>query len=234
MESYATVWEAVADATPEALAAVQGDRRLLWRDFDDRASRLATALAAHGVREGTHVALFLFNSAAYAEALFACLKVRAVPVNVNFRYGPTELAALLDNADAEALVYHHALGDRVVAAVPSIPRVRTFIEVDDTVDTVRDEVGRSDNESTVPGALDYEAAIAEHAPRRASSDPDSIICSGTPAAPPGSPRACIWEQATLLTYGLAYGATLFGHDVPDTVDAIARPRRICATSTRRS
>jgi fatty-acyl-CoA synthase len=72
-ESYATVWEAIADATPDAPAAVQGDRRLRWGAFDDRAARLATALTAHGVGRGAHVALFLYNCAEYAEAVFACL-----------------------------------------------------------------------------------------------------------------------------------------------------------------
>ena len=95
-ESYATIWEAVADAIPGAPVAVQGDHRVTWRQLDDRASRLAAALAAAGVDQGTHVALYLFNCPEYAESVFACLKLRAVPANVNFRYGPAELEELLD------------------------------------------------------------------------------------------------------------------------------------------
>ena len=41
--------------------------------------------------------------------------MRGVPVNVNYRYLDDELWYLLDNADAEALVFHRSLGDRVAA-----------------------------------------------------------------------------------------------------------------------
>ena len=45
-ESFATVWERVADAIPDAPAVVQGERRVTYRDVEDRAARLASALAA--------------------------------------------------------------------------------------------------------------------------------------------------------------------------------------------
>ncbi|MET0275934.1 MAG: AMP-binding protein [Acidimicrobiia bacterium] len=226
IESFATVWEAVADATPDATAFAQGAQRLPWRDFDDRAARLATALAERGVRDGTHVGLFLFNSAAYAEALFACLKLRAVPVNVNFRYTPAELAALLDNADAEALVYHREIAERVAAARPRVPRVRTLVEVDDTdeVDgTVSlDRDPRPHGQSVVDDALDFETAIATHAPapRIERSGHDHLLwyTGGTT----GAPKGVIWEHASLLTFGLASGSTLLALDPPATLDELAR------------
>jgi hypothetical protein len=80
---------------------MQGERRDTWGELEDRAARLAGALAANGVGPGTHVALYLFNCPEYAEVVFACLKLRAVPANVNFRYLGDELVALLANADAK-------------------------------------------------------------------------------------------------------------------------------------
>ena len=56
-ESYATVWEVVADAIPDALAVVQGTRRVTHGELEQRAAWLAGALGAMGVRQGTHVAL---------------------------------------------------------------------------------------------------------------------------------------------------------------------------------
>ena len=55
----------------------------------------------------------------------------AVPVNVNFRYLGDELAQLVDNADAEVLVYHRSLRDRVVDARDRMPRLRHVVELDD-------------------------------------------------------------------------------------------------------
>ena len=178
-ESYATIWEAVADAVPGAPAAVQGDHRVTWRHLDDRASRLAAALTAAGVDRGTHVALYLFNCPEYAESVFACLKLRAVPANVNFRYGPAELEELLANADAEVLVYHRALSDRVATVLPLLPKLHTLVEIDDGEDV-----------PGVDGALGYEHLIATlRARARASHAPATTTCSGTPVAPRVSRRA---------------------------------------------
>ena len=59
-------------------------------------------------------------------AQFAALKLRAVPVNVNYRYLDEELAYLLENAEAEVLVFHRSLAERVArvgagAAPPRLP-----------------------------------------------------------------------------------------------------------------
>jgi len=48
-ESWATLWEAIADAQPDALAVVIGTQEMTWREYDDRAARLAGAFTAAGV-----------------------------------------------------------------------------------------------------------------------------------------------------------------------------------------
>ena len=57
--------------------------------------------------------MYLYNSPEYCETNFAAMKIRGIPINVNYRYLDDELAYLLDNADMEALVFHSSLGDRV-------------------------------------------------------------------------------------------------------------------------
>ena len=81
------------------------------------------ALADLGVGHDTKVALFLHNCPEYMECLFALSKLRAVPANVNFRYLGDELVQLVDNADAEVLVYHRSLRDRVDGVRDRMPRV---------------------------------------------------------------------------------------------------------------
>ena len=140
-ESFATVWEAIADAIPDATAVVQGERRVRWRELEDHAARLAAGLAAEGIGAGAHVALFLFNCPEYMECLFACSKLRALSANVNFRYEAGELAALLENADAEVLVFHRSLGERVAAVRDRLPKLRMLIEIDDGGDARRPVAG---------------------------------------------------------------------------------------------
>src|SRR3954470_11246978 len=67
---FATVWESIADAIPEQDAVIHGSTRLRWGEYDERAARLVSALTAAGLGPGSKVALYLYNSAAYAESHF--------------------------------------------------------------------------------------------------------------------------------------------------------------------
>ncbi|MGH9098607.1 MAG: AMP-binding protein, partial [Acidimicrobiales bacterium] len=130
-ENIATVWEHVADAVPGAVAMVQGDRRLTWAQLDERAARLAAALARRGVRPGSRVAIDLYNCIEYLEVAYAAFKLRAVPINVNYRYQEAELAYLLEDAAAEVVVYHGSLADRLVAVAERLGRPVHLVEVAD-------------------------------------------------------------------------------------------------------
>ena len=77
-ESFATVWEAIADAVPDATAIVQGERRVLWREVQRNAARLAGGLAAEGFGQDSHIALYLFNCPEYMECLFVVLEAPRV------------------------------------------------------------------------------------------------------------------------------------------------------------
>ncbi len=118
---FATVWEAIADELPDTRAIVQGSVARTWREYDDRAARLASAFVGAGLAPDSKVGLFLFNSNEYLEAQYGAFKMRGVPVNVNYRYLDDELWYLLDNADAEALVFHTSLSDRVARVQDRLP-----------------------------------------------------------------------------------------------------------------
>ena len=85
------MWEAVADQLSDEVAQIHGERRESFREFEERAARLATALRERGIREGAKVAMYVYNAPEYLETCFAAFKLRAVPVNVNYRYLAEEL-----------------------------------------------------------------------------------------------------------------------------------------------
>jgi fatty-acyl-CoA synthase len=213
-ESFATVWELMADTVPDAPAVVQGERRESWREFEDRAARLASALAALGAGPGTHVALHQFNGPEYLEGLFACSKLRAVPVNVNFRYLGDELAYLLDNAAAEVVVSHRQLAPNLAAARDRLGRVRAFVDIDDATGA-----------EALDGALDYEALLAAStpAPRIGRSGDDLLLwyTGGTT----GLPKGVLWKQGTLLRYGIAATYGMDGEAEPAALDSLAADAR---------
>ena len=132
-----------------ASALVHGGRRRTWAELDERAARLAAALHELGLGPDSKVAFYLYNSSVYLETLLACFKLRAVPANVNYRYTEQELAYLLENSDAEAVVFHGSLGGRVGAVREQAPKLRAAVQVDDGT-------------PLLDGALRYEDLIEAH------------------------------------------------------------------------
>jgi fatty-acyl-CoA synthase len=174
---FATVWESIADQLPDRTAIVHGDRRFTWSQYDDRAARVAAAYTAAGLGPNSKIGLYLYNGNEYLEAHYGAFKMRGVPINVNYRYLDDELVYLLDNADAEALVFHSSLADRVARITSRLPLLRLLIEVDDG------GVG------TVPSALAYEHLVAstDPMPRVARSEDDlyMLYTGGTTGMPKG-------------------------------------------------
>ena len=128
---FSLIWESVADSVPEHIALIQGERRISWRDYEDRAARLAQGLLDAGLGHNSKVGMYLYNSPEYAETNFAAMKIGGVPINVNYRYLDDELHYLLENADVEALVFHSSLGDRVARVCDRLPLLKAMICVDD-------------------------------------------------------------------------------------------------------
>ena len=175
---FATLWEAIADVIPAAPALTHGARTVVWGEFEQRAARLAGALRAHGLGPGSAVACYLYNCPECFETFLAALKIRAVPANVNYRYGGAELRALLENCDAEALFFDSALRERVASVRHEIPRVRLLVEVGEDAGT-----------APLPGACGYEEllASAKPAPRATRSEQDVFLSytGGTTGLPKG-------------------------------------------------
>src|SRR5450755_4268614 len=103
--NFADCFEVVADTVADRTAIVSGDRRVTYAELDERSTRFAHVLATAGVGVGEHVGLYVHNQAEHLEAMLGCYKRRAVPINVNYRYGPEELVYLFADAETVALVY---------------------------------------------------------------------------------------------------------------------------------
>ncbi len=77
--NYADVWETIAEIIPEATAVAQGDRRLTWGEFDERANGVARALLDAGAAHQDKVAQYLYNCPEYLESMYARLQGRPRP-----------------------------------------------------------------------------------------------------------------------------------------------------------
>jgi fatty-acyl-CoA synthase len=133
-----------------------------------------------------------------------------VPVNVNYRYLADELHYLLDNADAEALVYHGALAERVQAVRERLPKLRTLIQVVTT---------EADRTPLLPGAIAYEELLAAHAPaERIPRSPDDLVFLYT-GGTTGLPKGVMWRHSDLFTV-FSQGYQAIG-EVPTTLTRVA-------------
>jgi long-chain acyl-CoA synthetase len=109
---------------PEHPAILFEGAALTYRELDVQASRLANALAAHGVTRGDRVALYLPNIPAFAVCYTAILKAGAVAVSVNAIFKSAEVGYVVNDAGARVLFTTGDLAANVpVADCPALRHV---------------------------------------------------------------------------------------------------------------
>jgi acyl-CoA synthetase (AMP-forming)/AMP-acid ligase II len=129
--NLADVWEAVAEIVPARPAQRWGSHQSTWMEFDRRANALAADFLRAGLSHQSKVAAYLYNCPEYLETYYAALKVSAAPLNTNYRYGPDEVAYLLGNADAEAVVFHATFAPVLAEILDRLPLVKRWYVVED-------------------------------------------------------------------------------------------------------
>ncbi len=206
-----TVHETVSAVIPERECIVWGQHRFTFGDLTDRSRRLASYLHGHGLgihaersqlerwQSGQdHVGLYLYNGNEFVEGMLGAYKARVAPFNVNYRYVEEELRYLLLDAAARGLVYHAAFAPVLAKVLPELPRLEVLLQVADD----------SGNE-LLPGAVDYEAALAsapaELPPVEPSPDDLYILYTGGTT---GMPKGVLWRQHDI--FRAAMGGRVFG------------------------
>jgi long-chain acyl-CoA synthetase len=79
-------------------ALLDTTRAVTWTEFGDRVARAAGALRALGIEPGTRFAILARNGFRYEELEWAGFWLGAIPVPINFRLAPPEIAQILDDA----------------------------------------------------------------------------------------------------------------------------------------
>jgi 3-oxocholest-4-en-26-oate---CoA ligase len=212
-ENFATLLEVVAENARSEVAVVQGRRRRTWSDLEHRAARLAGALASAGVAQGDRVAVGLYNGVEYLETVFAAMKLRATPVNINYRYRERELLHVLESSAASAMVFDATLEARIAAISGALPQLATFVRL-------------GSNERAGVEAIDYDQAVVTTppAPRSHRGDDEWLLYTGGTTGPPKGVRA---PHSWLFVVAMGGGYRLLEEPAPrDLADLAARTRAI--------
>jgi len=210
--NVADIFEGAADRIPDREVIVCGDDRATFRQLEERANRLAHYFLSLGLQPGDHIGIYAFNSVEWVEAMIAAYKIRAIPININYRYVEDELRYLFDNADLVAVVHQRQFAPRIANVLPDVPGLRHCIAFDDG----------SGVDCSVVNAVDYEAGLAGSSPERsfgprASDDTYVLYTGGTT----GMPKGVMWHHKDVIF-------TLGGGIDPMTKERAQRPEDILA------
>jgi acyl-CoA synthetase (AMP-forming)/AMP-acid ligase II len=211
--NIADIFETVVATVPDkpALVARTGDGndevRLSFAELDARVNRLAHALLALGVGKGDFVGCHLYDGNQYVETTLAAYKVRAVPVNVNFRYVDEELAYLFDNADLKVVVTEPDLEDRAARAAATLDWSCPVVVADERYEDL----------------LSKQPATRPDVGERSPDDQYALWTGGTT----GMPKGVIWRQEDIYLSAIGgNGNPLLGIEpVKNLDDVVARVRK---------
>jgi acyl-CoA synthetase (AMP-forming)/AMP-acid ligase II len=211
--NIADIFETVAGVVPDAPALIvragdgRNEVRLSFAELDARVNQLAHVFLAQGVKAGDHVGTHLYDGNQYVEVTLAAYKVRAVPVNVNFRYVDEELTYLFDNADLKLVVTEPDLEERAARAAATLAWSCPVIVAD-----ARYEALLAEQPATAPDVGD-----------RSADDHYGLWTGGTT----GMPKGVIWRQEDIYLSAIGgSGNPLLGIDpVKDLDDVVARAKK---------
>ncbi|MFI5041700.1 MAG: acyl-CoA synthetase [Acidimicrobiales bacterium] len=211
--NLADLFELAVDTFGDREYVVAEGSRRTYAEMEDRANRLAHHLRDQGVGPGDHVGIYAYNSVEWVESLWAVFKLRAVWININYRYVADELRYLFRNADLVGLIHAREFSDRVAQVGDAMPLLRWSLVIDDGS-------GLPDPRAD---SVDYEAAIAaqpgarDFAPR--SPDDHYILYTGGTT---GMPKGVVWRHEDVF-YALGGGINLTNNErVADPSDLAAR------------
>jgi len=208
--NLADLFEHAADNFGEREYVVCDGRRRTYSEMEDRANRLAHHLAAQGVGPGDHVGIYAYNSVEWIETLWAVFKLRAVWVNINYRYVEEELRYLFDNADLVALVFQREFAPRVAGVRGELPMLRHAVVIEDG----------SGADLTGIDTIDFEDAVASGSPERdfgprSPGDRYILYTGGTT----GMPKGVVWRHEDVF-FALGGGIDVVGGTKVDRPEAM--------------
>jgi 3-oxocholest-4-en-26-oate---CoA ligase len=186
--NLADLFESVASRVPDREAVVWGERRRTYHELNARANRLAHGMRGLGIGRADHIGILMYSRPEFLESMIAAYKIRAVPVNVNYRYVAAELAYVFENADLRAVVCEASFAALVEEVAREVRSLQQVIVVDDDPHSHKIPPG-------VVTIADYDDLLATNSTEqdfdpRSSDDLYIAYTGGTT----GRPKGVVWRH----------------------------------------
>jgi 3-(methylthio)propionyl---CoA ligase len=173
---------------PNRTAVIHGERRFSYRQLQERAHRLASALARRGVRAGDTVSAMLPNVPAMLECHYGVPMLGAVLNTINTRLDPATVAYILQHGEAKVLITDREYAAQVGPALKQLKRRPLVVDVDDALHTGPGER---------LGAIEYEDFLAEGDPDFAwtpPADESNAIALNYTSGTTGNPKGVVYHH----------------------------------------
>ncbi len=183
--------EFTADKYPDRDALIYPRREQRWSyaEFDEKANRLANALADLGIEKGDRVSTMLYNGTEIVLAVFACAKLGAVFNPLNYRLPAGEIEYILNDAGSSLLIFEAETRPAVEGARSDLDTVDDYLYIDD------EPPGFAD------GFYDHLEAADDTRPDTVVEEDDTyafIYTSGTT----GRPKGVVHEHRDMVEHNL--------------------------------
>lgn len=190
---------------PETEAFVNGNtgERLRFKELNNRCNQLSNALLQDGIEKGDRVGLLVMNGSEFVEAYFACGKVGAVAVPLNWRLVPDELEFILKDSGTKRLIFGEEFLDNV-----------TELQSRGDKTDIQQWLQVCEDDAVAPFAVDYKNFRdngSTNEPAIGASEDDMMYIMYT-SGTTGLPKGVVHTHNSAIWAVLTIAATMFAHE----------------------
>ena len=190
------------DVFGSRIGIVSGERQFTYREFGERAERLASGLVRLGIEPGDCIAYLSFNNHQLLEGYYGVVQARGIIMPLNVRLSPAELAEILRHSGAKMAIFENEFAPMAAQLCAVCPSVERWISLDDRV---------------APASMSYEEILSQGQPGRAdisSIDEMSIAELFYTSGSTGAPKGVALSHRGLYLHALSVGML---YEKPETM-----------------